>query len=101
MRRRQAGQILDVLDQERDARERPDIVAGRHSCVQAGSLGEGVLGPERHDGADPRIQPLDPLERERHQLPGRDLSCVHGASDRDEHRSMSTAYGATPPLGSA
>jgi len=88
---RQARQVLDVLHEERDARQGARVLAPGDALVQGRGLGEGLLRAERDHRAHPEVEPFDPADRLEGELPGGGAAGADGAGDPLEHGLYDTA----------
>jgi hypothetical protein len=85
VRRRQAREVLDVLDQERDAGKRPDLFTGGYPLVERVRLRECIIIPARHHGIELRVRLFDSGERTLNELTGGHLPPAHGLGDVVQH----------------
>src|SRR5581483_2341448 len=81
-----AGDVLHVLDQERQAGERSGVLAAGHPAVERPGLLERPLGAERDDGVQPRVVALDPRERELYELGRRHAALANGRRELGQHQ---------------
>ena len=95
----EAGRVLQVLDPDRDAGQRPDGLARRDSPVDRRRLGQRPLGVHHHPGVELRIQLLDAPEGVGHELDRRVCTAGHpvgqvGQSDTSQvHRRDTSGVG--------
>ena len=71
-----AGDVLRVLDRDRDA-EQGAVVAGAAAAVRLSGVGERALGHHGAKGVQLRVEPLDPGEAELDQLARGDLATAN------------------------
>jgi len=62
MGRREPDCVLEVLDAEGDAGERPDLLTAGSAIVQSRRLGQCAVGVDRDERVERRVQRVDPLE---------------------------------------
>jgi hypothetical protein len=71
------GSVLEILDTEGDAGQRPGINARCHLGIHIGSTGAGPLGVNGHEGVERRVVRRDLPQRVLHQRSGRQLALSH------------------------
>ena len=75
------GRVLEVLDPDRDAGERADVLTRRDPRVERGGLGQRLLALEGDEGVHPRVDLLDAVERGAHELASGDALGTHIGSE--------------------
>jgi hypothetical protein len=87
-RRPHTGDLVRVLDGARHAVERPPPLAPGACFVRRPRPGERSVRGQCDDGVEPRVVPLDAVERARGQLYGGDVAPANGARRRERGREV-------------
>ena len=92
MGRRQPREVFQILHPERHTGERSRILAARDPVGERPCVSERLVRPQRDEGIDDRVQPLDAPDRGGHHVYRRQPSRPHfgrdlvGGSEREVHR---------------
>ena len=86
------GGVDDVLDRDRDPRERPRCDAASPPTIRASGFPPGAVGGHVAQGAQPGIQALDSLERPIRDLDRADLAALQSGGGRGQIQRCTAAH---------